>query len=99
MFDSIFFILDRYLFFQTKRMQQILVSCEAPFRSNLPKTTTGPVRAIVWAGTKTYDFLVGPVVQNRFFLCSHDLEILLQGYLKGPAYRKNENYIFISRPN
>ena len=38
---------------QTKRMQPILVSCEAPFRSNLKKTT-GPVRVmtftnVLWA--------------------------------------------------
>ena len=30
---------------QTKRMQPILVSCEAPFRSNLQKNT-GPVRVM-----------------------------------------------------
>ena len=34
---------------QTKRMQPILVSWEAPFRSNLQKTT-GPVRVMTLAG-------------------------------------------------
>ena len=39
---------------QTKRMQPILVSCEAPFRSNLQKKPTGPVAIMT---------LTGPVVQ------------------------------------
>ena len=32
---------------QTKLMQQILVSCEAPFRSNLKKKNIGPVGVIL----------------------------------------------------
>ena len=34
---------------QTKRMQPILVSCVAPFRSNLQKNT-GPVRVMTFTG-------------------------------------------------
>ena len=51
---------------QTKLMQPILVSCEAPFGNNLQKNI-GPVGpfAIVWEGTKQFSFSLcaGPLRQ------------------------------------